>query len=649
MTPPAEHERNLIRLYQIILASVQNNKAAITLLDNFLAITGKSGIATRRLISLFMQSENGGSSSRLQFRAGLRALLRYGLLQEMPGQRSMNLSMHALTYRILRDLRYLVPLQIEMKYLDFLQSLEYRELQGEDSKVGQLEARLIQYESKVVRDVLPDGWAAFNCIDRSTWIAVLKSVDAEQPQEHYGVRFEVYDHGLYMVDYRSGERSSVDVDSHEGRQLRYLVTIYSERVLPELARLQRPDSETDDSDEDAESAIGNQHSSEGKMSDGEDSLDESTSVDATFPSQKVLTRLDSEVTPADGFKHLMIDPLTRSSCVEHQFVVWALCGKRLVPGPTTAAELCPDCERLNGVPERLTEFERAMHGFFSNIRLDEPLHTSYLYLIRGTIFRKLGRFDEAMGALEGADSFLRWVDTGSDHRRLALGEGIIRELLALPELPLYLPASLCGWLYTTIPQMPDPSKAWLLYQWSESLDEANQVDDVLKVYNELLVILENCSFKSLTCLDSSRRKKVIVDTGFILYKKSEAERKVGMIEEANATLQLAIVDAERRGNNRLQIALLWLMAALRPTTELEQARAEMQRATALARLSEPIDYEQIWKCLIYLASLNLDLGDSRWALDAAEEALEIANIHLASRSDLHEKSLREVARIRNEL
>src|SRR2546423_10214765 len=44
---------------------------------------------------------------------------------------------------------------------------------------------------------------------------------------------------------------------------------------------------------------------------------------------------------------------------------------------------------------------------FASIRLDEPPHSSYLYLIRGTIFRRLGRFDEAKQALSHADWFLR--------------------------------------------------------------------------------------------------------------------------------------------------------------------------------------------------------------------------------------------------
>src|SRR5262249_58344603 len=202
-----------------------------------------------------------------------------------------------------------------------------------------------------------------------------------------------------------------------------------------LKRLSSQNDETADSNDDAESAIGNRDSSEGKASDGEDNQPEATSVDTTFPSQSDLTRLDSEVTPADGFRHVMIDPLTVSSCVEHQFEVWALCGKKFVPSPTPAAERCLDCERLHGIPERLTEFEKAMRRFFNAIRLDEPLQTSYLYLIRGTIFRRLGKFDEAIDALNRADGFLRWEGKLSDHRRLALGEGIIRELLALPEFP----------------------------------------------------------------------------------------------------------------------------------------------------------------------------------------------------------------------
>src|SRR6202000_1170053 len=127
--------RNIARLYEIILASLSGDEPAQAVLNAFLAAAGQHAVILRELIYIFMQSDQGGSHDRLYFRAGLRTLARRGLLREHYAERPISLepnaqlsahkhelSMHTLTYRILRDLSGMKPFRLEAKYFNFIRA-----------------------------------------------------------------------------------------------------------------------------------------------------------------------------------------------------------------------------------------------------------------------------------------------------------------------------------------------------------------------------------------------------------------------------------------------------------------------------------------------------------------------------------------------
>jgi hypothetical protein len=249
---PAEKTKNLVRLYKIILASIVEDDATRHMLDTFLAIAGKSGMEERGLLYFFMESKFGGSSDRVRLRSGLRALARRGLLREdsIGREHGALLIMHPLTYEILRDLRTPVPFQIESEYLRFLMRPEVAELLHKGKfdpgklRSGWANAWGRAQELAAVKGLdLPDGWKTIEIIDEYTWVAI-----REQPEEidpgsgnivasEYIVRYEVYPHGVYKLDYRTGERTELELD--EARQLWFSAGKFHDAIVPLLQNIQQ--------------------------------------------------------------------------------------------------------------------------------------------------------------------------------------------------------------------------------------------------------------------------------------------------------------------------------------------------------------------------------------------------------------------------
>jgi hypothetical protein len=245
ITDPTEKRRNLVLLYKMILSSIVSEGFVGQVLDTFLAVTGKSGIFGNERLFVFMGSEFWRSQDRVHVRSGLRALSSKGLVREIrltiPGRAARtsdstrHILMHPLTYEILRDLRSAVVFRIENDYLGFLSSPQVADaIQRSVDGVARLtsglaSAFLVHYESSLME--LPSGYDHFHCIDEYTWVAVLSSGDKDDPA--YIVRYEVYPHGVYKLDYRDGKR--MPIEYHEAVQFASLVQQYQERVLPKLA------------------------------------------------------------------------------------------------------------------------------------------------------------------------------------------------------------------------------------------------------------------------------------------------------------------------------------------------------------------------------------------------------------------------------
>jgi hypothetical protein len=88
---------------------------------------------------------------------------------------------------------------------------------------------------EATREILPEGWRSFHAIDEWTWLAVCESTTESGENRPYTVRYEVYPIGVYKLDYRTGERKSIDFD--EAQLLFNTVCLYASRVMPRLKQI----------------------------------------------------------------------------------------------------------------------------------------------------------------------------------------------------------------------------------------------------------------------------------------------------------------------------------------------------------------------------------------------------------------------------
>lgn len=244
VTDERARRRNLVRLYEFILASVVQHDPASVVLDNFLALAGKSGMVNYNLLLFFMESEYGGNYHRIQFHSGLRTLFPRGLLREclgtQAGARHTLLSMHQLTYEILRELRGNKPLRIEGEYIKLLKSSGLRDLLQHDPDErdtitnGTAMAFLMSTASAAMDQVLPPGWQHFGVVDKFTWLAIRTEV-SEAGEDTYVLRYEVHDTGTYKVDYRTGKR--VLTTAEELREFQYLCNLFARVTVSSFRQL----------------------------------------------------------------------------------------------------------------------------------------------------------------------------------------------------------------------------------------------------------------------------------------------------------------------------------------------------------------------------------------------------------------------------
>lgn len=347
-------------------------------------------------------------------------------------------------------------------------------------------------------------------------------------------------------------------------------------------------------------------------------------------------RLDLTATPPDGFGHRILDPGRPGYSVEHGQEVWSLCGKRFVPTSTSSVRSCPDCGRMKGSAERLREIEKTLRQHVRQLDFDHPLRSVQLFLVRGRVRRELGKSDEAAHDVFLAYEFLMRTTHISEDDRLALGEGIMLEAMALPDVSKKWLISFVEHLIM-MTQPSNPERAYLLYWWSRLLEKQGRTREALSGYEQIVSSVDAGEFDA-SAIEMSR---VFVD-------KEKAERKLGRSSDANASLRRAIGEAERRSDGgRLLVGCLLLSGVYltegNTRGEHEQARSDLQRAIDVARSQEAPDYGTLWMCLRQLADAQLTLGNRAGALAAAEEALKVVDDHLPDRSDRHEQTVRVIA------
>jgi tetratricopeptide (TPR) repeat protein len=602
VTPLDEAGRNLARLYELILTSLERHADACAVLDGFLAVVGGSGVGYREMVYLFMQSEAGGAHDRLHFRSGLRELERHGLVLEHQGNSTerpvAELAMHALTYRILRDLRGPKLLAVEPNYWDWVLAGGHQALPTDDTNAHEhAYLALLQWTMRVASGGLPPGWASLFCADDRTWIALMEADDGD-PAGRYLVRYALQSNDMYKLDYRTGKWSGLEHD--EGVQLYLLITIYYERV---------------------HYSLGNERS---RLTDEEES-------DPDGGSRSAPPRLDNEVTPSDGYRHIIIEPLPLASYLNRDWYLWALCGKRFVLTDEQVGAACAECEAMRGNAERLRDIEAALRSrYFTGLDYKEPVASADLFIMRAKLRRELERLEEAASDLDRAYRFLLIAIDESDSDVLLLGQGLIREATRLPEPHRHLALRVYNFLLWRFTNRPE--RARLLFDRAKLLGQWGQTADALAGYQEVAAGVEAGQ------LDASG-----INLFDMWFEKEKAERTLGLTYDANASLRRAIVEAEReRGESKLLVAVLVLSGAYLARTNPWHAREDLKRALRIARVLQPPDYGTMWRSLMYLSDAQLALGSPTLARMALEKALQIARTHAPQ---LVEETEQAIARV----
>lgn len=598
VAPPEWRERSIAKLYELILASLPEYGPGRVILDAFLAVAGREGVELRELLYVFMRSEQGGSRDRLYFRAGMRELTKRGLLREEPAMHLYSfrtnpsriaLSMHPLTYRILYDLRGSLLCKIESKYIDFLRAVDHQASDDEISGDGQRRAWELQEFIKFTEDGLPDGWLAICCIDSSTWVVVQKPLGNSGSSKPRVVRYAVTRGGMHKYDYHIGQW--VSLDGEEARKLWMTVCIYVERGR---SRWVPVNSEI---------------------------------------------RLDNEETPQDIYGHSPINPIPIKYCRDYGISLWSLCGKRFIPVSARNTVSCPDCGRLLNSTEHLSAIESVLQrNFFCWLGFKYPLGSAYCLLIRAWLRIRQGRPEEASKDIGLSYQFLQEKDDSPRCERLAVGIGIMDVAIAHPDVGQ-------GWIFGISDYLmgnlepTSPETAYILYRRSRSSDKAGRLLDVLTDLRQILALVDS---GAIYCSD------VPVELWRMLYEIEEIERKLGRVDDANATMRRLIGEAEkRRDRGKLLTAVLYLSGIYLLSSDSKQARSDLLRAIRMARAREPRDYENECQCLTALSLATEKQSEMTYALHIAERALRLTKEYMPDRSDFQERNLDIINRLKS--
>lgn len=226
---------SLIGLYKLMLAEIIKYEDARLVLDAFLGITGNSGLEARHFLQYFMASEAGGSVEDLQFAAGVRILSSYGILREISGGEATPipiipyLSMHSLTFEIMRDLRVSALGNLEGACLLNLWAGEHDiDNLPKNLELGGTLAWVYSGIISAIEDSkMPEGWMVIHRIDDKTWTAFRRIVPSEGwPIDSYPARYEVYPNGIYELEYRTDTRRPLSAD--EVKSFEQAVSCYME-------------------------------------------------------------------------------------------------------------------------------------------------------------------------------------------------------------------------------------------------------------------------------------------------------------------------------------------------------------------------------------------------------------------------------------
>ena len=236
---------SLASLYRYMLEEISKSSAAYRVLDTFLAITGRSGLASRLLLTASMGSAQDDSNSNLILEAGLRQLKAHGLVREIRIESVIEseehpielaasyISMHPLTIEIFRELRLKAVHEVETAFLQNFYNDRFGVILELDELGWSTPSKLaiLVFGMFILRSSLPSGWLYVRRIDGLTSVAVHQENDASG--RVYLTRYESYPHATYALDYRTGARRVVNGEEQEtlARLAKSYSAFWAARVL----------------------------------------------------------------------------------------------------------------------------------------------------------------------------------------------------------------------------------------------------------------------------------------------------------------------------------------------------------------------------------------------------------------------------------
>lgn len=221
ITPMEDADRSLVDLYTQIVAKLAGVGDSLWMLDRFLAVTGLSAKASRNLLQEWIESKDNSPLLKVRMLGGLKRLLDYGLIR----QDEFSISMHSLTWQILRELREREVIELEDQFLIYLAEGD-PSAPGQPPDIGRRDiGRLMQSEFDMAVNLLP-GIKGMLCVDEKTWLVVRETLQTNGVKSRSIMRCYVRPGGFWKHDYSTDVRSRIN-DINEVRELYYGVKLYS--------------------------------------------------------------------------------------------------------------------------------------------------------------------------------------------------------------------------------------------------------------------------------------------------------------------------------------------------------------------------------------------------------------------------------------
>ncbi|GLZ40927.1 hypothetical protein Acsp05_45510 [Actinokineospora sp. NBRC 105648] len=229
----AAQKARIVQLYELILEDILLNEIVTAALDSVLSSMGMGAISTVDTAIFVFWQILPQEKNQMRIELAYNKLEEYGLIRRNTSNTSpfANITMHPLTWRIMRDLRSEERRKTDMNFLLALQNeAKYFEVERELGPRNTI--RYLQIEALLTYGHIP-GWECIVLVDQSMFLALRRSVsvDGVLIDDLHAVSYEVYPSRTFRRDILSGSVNVIQLA--EAKELYLLVKLYG--VLVEMA------------------------------------------------------------------------------------------------------------------------------------------------------------------------------------------------------------------------------------------------------------------------------------------------------------------------------------------------------------------------------------------------------------------------------